>query len=37
MFKRIALALMVIGGIGGSALAFAGLTAPPAAACTHTT
>lgn len=35
MFKRVVLALLVIGGLGGSALAYSGLTAHSAAACTN--
>lgn len=39
MFKRVVLALLVIGGLGGSVLAVSGLTAQTAAACSadHTT
>ncbi len=38
MFKRVVLALLVIGGLGGSVLVYSGLTAQPASACTdHTT
>ena len=33
MFKRVALALLVIGGLGGSVLVYSGLTAQSAAAC----
>jgi hypothetical protein len=34
MFKRIVLAMLVVGGLGGSALVYSGLTAQSAAACT---
>lgn len=39
MFKRVVLALLVIGGLGGSVLVYSGLTAQTAMACTadHTT
>ncbi|MGA9869301.1 MAG: hypothetical protein WBQ75_22945 [Acetobacteraceae bacterium] len=40
MFKRIALAVLILAGLGGSVLAFAGATSQSAAACPasdHTT
>lgn len=39
MFKRIVLALLVVGGLGGSVLVYSGVTAQSAVACTsnHTT
>jgi hypothetical protein len=39
MLKRVVLALLVIGGLGGSVLVYSGVTANSAAACTvdHTT
>jgi hypothetical protein len=39
MLKRVVLALLVIGGLGGSVLVYSGVTASSAAACTvdHTT
>ncbi len=38
MFKRVVLALLVIGGLGGSVLVYSGVTSQSAAACpAHTT
>ncbi len=34
MFKRIVLALLIVGGLGGSVLVGSGLTSQSAAACT---
>jgi hypothetical protein len=35
MVKRIILAVLVVGGLGGSVLVYSGLTSQPAAACNH--
>lgn len=37
MFKRVVLALLVMGGLGGSVLVYSGLTAQSAAACSAKT
>ena len=35
MLKRLCLAIVVLAGLGGAAVAFAGLTAPAAMACDY--